>query len=78
MVIEGGATNLSMEHGAGAGSSITDGFKDGALTGDSDWKVIWYTFTATESNFKIELRIWEGYGDLWFDNFTLTEGSKPA
>ncbi len=78
VVIEGGATNLSMEHGAGAGSSITDGFKDGALTGDSDWKVIWYTFTATESNFKIELRIWEGYGDLWFDNFTLTEGSKPA
>ena len=78
VVIEGGPTDLSTEHGDRAGSSVTDGFKDGELAGDSDWKVIWYTFTAAQDNVKIEMRIWEGYGDLWFDNFTVTEGTEPA
>lgn len=78
VVIELGPTDLSMEHGDRAGSSVKDGFKGGALTGDSDWKVIWYTFTAAQDNVKIEMRIWEGYGDLWFDDFTVTEGTEPA
>ncbi len=68
-------TNLSREHGDASNFG-------GKLDGDSDWKCIWYTFTVPEgadaTKTKVQIRIWDGAGDLWFDNFTVTEGDKPA
>lgn len=68
-------TDLSREHGDRSNF-------DGKLDGDSDWRCIWYTFTVPEgadaAKTKVQMRIWDGAGDLWFDNFTVTEGDKPA
>lgn len=70
-------TDLSRERGNDTNSNF-----GGKLDGDSDWRCIWYTFTIPEgadaAKTKVQMRIWDGAGDLWFDNFTVTEGDKPA
>ena len=53
---------------------------EGKLNGNFDWKVINFKFTlpANTNNAKVGLAIWDGAGELQFDNFMITEGETPA